>query len=348
MTDQMQSTSIRLEACAKTFPDGTRALNPIDLEVLGGETVVLLGPSGCGKTTTLRIVAGLEAPDPGGRVLFGADDVTHLPIESRNVGMVFQSYALFPNMTVAENIAYGLTVRNIPKVEKQTRVDEMLAMMHIVDLAHRRIDQLSGGQRQRVALARAIAVRPRVLLLDEPLTALDALLRERLRIEINGLLRSLGVTAVYVTHDQGEAMAIGDRIVVMNQGVVAQIGSPKDIYYKPANAFVADFIGTTNKVLGSVANQKLTVRGGSLPWMGPDAAALEVMFRPEDAEVVPLAEADLRGHISSVYFLGNRTKIIIDGIGHAPVVVETDDRVDFKAGGEIGLKINPSRVFEFG
>lgn len=341
------STSIRLQACAKTFADGTQALVPIDLDISGGETLVLLGPSGCGKTTTLRIIAGLETPDPGGRVLFGDDDVTALPIELRNVGMVFQSYALFPNMTVAENVAYGLTVRKVSDADKRTRVAEMLTMMHITELADRRIDQLSGGQRQRVALARAIAVRPRVLLLDEPLTALDASLRERLRIEINGLLRSLEITAIYVTHDQSEAMAIGDRIVVMNHGLVAQIGTPKEIYYKPKSGFVADFIGTTNKLRGTLSDGKLVVPGGALPYPTGNAESgeAEILFRPEDVELVALSEADLHGRIVQVYFLGDRSKVILDGIGQTPIVVETTDRADFAIGSEVGLKITPGRTF---
>ena len=341
------STSIRLQNCAKTFADGTQALVPINLDICGGETLVLLGPSGCGKTTTLRIIAGLETPDPGGQVLFGDDDVTALPIESRNVGMVFQSYALFPNMTVADNVAYGLTVRKVSDADKRTRVAEMLTMMHITELAERRIDQLSGGQRQRVALARAIAVRPRVLLLDEPLTALDASLRERLRIEINGLLRSLGITAIYVTHDQGEAMAIGDRIVVMNHGLVAQIGSPKEIYYKPKSGFVADFIGTTNKLRGTLSDGKLVVPGGTLPYPNDEAAAgeAEILFRPEDIELVPLSEAHLHGRIAQVYFLGDRSKVILDGIGETPIVVETNERADFAIGSEIGVTIKSGRAF---
>ncbi len=342
---QPHKTSIRLLSCAKTFADGTTALEPIDLEIAGGETVVLLGPSGCGKTTTLRIIAGLETPDPGGRVLFDDEEVTAQPIEKRNVGMVFQSYALFPNMTVAENVAYGLMVRKTLEAEKQRRVQEMLEMMHIVELADRAIDQLSGGQRQRVALARAIAVRPRVLLLDEPLTALDATLRERLRIEIDGLLRSLGITAVYVTHDQGEAMAIGDRIVVMNHGVVAQTGSPKEIYFRPANGFVADFIGTSNRLSGRASGGRLHLAGGSLPWSGGDAESITVMFRPEDAEIVPLEDAELRGRIMHAYFLGDRTKIILGSIGTEPVVVETTDRRDFEADTEIGLRLRPERFF---
>src|SRR5471032_2684516 len=219
--------SVRIESCGKTFDDGTRALEPATLDIARGETLVLLGPSGCGKATMLRIIAGLELPDAGGRVLFDGNDMTAVPIERRNVGMVFQSYALFPNMSVADNIGYGLKIRGVGRQERAARVAELVALTNITGLENRRIDQLSGGQRQRVALARAVAARPRVLLLDEPLTALDASLRERLRGELDRLLRSLSITAVYVTHDQSEAMALGDRIVVMRNGAIAQIGTPR-------------------------------------------------------------------------------------------------------------------------
>jgi putative spermidine/putrescine transport system ATP-binding protein len=258
----MSGTPITLRGCGKTFDDGTRALHPIDLQIAPGETIVLLGPSGCGKTTTLRIIAGLESPDDGGQVNFGDQDVTAVPIERRNVGMVFQSYALFPNMTVAGNIEYGLKVRGMPAGQRAARVGEMLAMMRIEALASRRIDQLSGGQRQRVALARAIAPQPRVLLLDEPLTALDAKLREDLRLEIDRLLRSLRITAVYVTHDQAEAMALGDRIAVMSHGRIAQIGTPHEIYFSPADAFVADFIGAMNRLEGQAEDGRIRFAGG--------------------------------------------------------------------------------------
>ena len=221
-----RGVALRLEACAKTFPNGTRALEAVTLHVDRGETVVFLGPSGCGKTTLLRIIAGLEGPDAGGRVLFNGNDVTDVPIERRNVGMVFQSYALFPNMSVAENIGYGLKIRGMSGKERGARITDLMELTGIGGLEQRRIDQLSGGQRQRVALARAVAVHPSVLLLDEPLTALDAALRERLRGELDRLLRTLGITTIYVTHDQAEAMALGDRIVVMRNGAIVQIGSP--------------------------------------------------------------------------------------------------------------------------
>ena len=238
--------SVRIEACGKTFADGTRALEPATLDIARGETLVLLGPSGCGKTTMLRIIAGLELPDAGGRVLFDGKDMTSVPIERRNVGMVFQSYALFPNMSVSDNIGYGLKIRGVPDKERAARVAELVALTNISGLENRRIDQLSGGQRQRVALARAVAIRPGILLLDEPLTALDAALRDRLRGELNRLLRALGITTIYVTHDQAEAMELGDRVVVMQKGAIAQIGTPREIYFTPQNRFVAEFIGAAN------------------------------------------------------------------------------------------------------
>src|SRR5881392_618697 len=235
-----QRMHIGLRQVAKTFPDGTRALKTLDLEIAEGETLVLLGPSGCGKTTLLRIIAGLETPDAGGAVFFGAQDVTPLPIERRNVGMVFQSYALFPNMSVAENVGYGLRIRGELTPQK---VDELLALVQLEGLGNRRVDQLSGGQRQRVALARALAVRPRVLLLDEPLTALDAKVRTQLREEIRRIQLEVGTTTLFVTHDQEEALAIADRVGVMRNGRIEQLGSPTDLYIHPATPFVAEFVG---------------------------------------------------------------------------------------------------------
>jgi putative spermidine/putrescine transport system ATP-binding protein len=316
MTDTPLTTSVSISSCAKTFADGTQALTPINLEIEGGETVVLLGPSGCGKTTLLRIIAGLEAPDSGGKILFNGEDVTDKTIEHRNVGMVFQSYALFPNMTVAENIGYGLKVRKDPKSVIDQRVQEMLEMMQITDLADRRIDQLSGGQRQRVALARAIAVRPRILLLDEPLTALDALLRDRLRMEIDGLLRRLNITAIYVTHDQAEAMALGDRIVVMSKGQIEQIGSPRDIYYRPVSNFVADFIGTINTLPGS-----------------------NKLCRPENVQIVGPDRSTHVGKLAGSFFLGDRTRLILQGVTEGEFIVETALREDLVIGSDIHIRI---------
>lgn len=341
----MTGISIAIENCAKTFAQDSIALHNVDLRIAGGETIVLLGPSGCGKTTLLRIIAGLETPDAGGRVRFGDQDVTHQPIERRNVGMVFQSYALFPNMTVEQNVAYGLRVRRTPAAERDKRVAEMLAMMHIGELRDRQIDQLSGGQRQRVALARAIAVRPTVLLLDEPLTALDALLRDRLRVEIDALLRSLGITAIYVTHDQGEAMALGDRIAVMSKGRIAQIGSPRDIYFKPENPFVADFIGTVNRLAGVAAGGRLSTPAGDLPWQGPAAGQTEVMFRPESVQLVPVDQGHLQGRVVNALFLGDRTRAIVEVAGGAKITVDTQERGILRPGDQIGLRLKEGEVF---
>ena len=337
-------TAIRLQRCGKTFEDGTRAVAPLDLDIGAGETVVFLGPSGCGKTTTLRIIAGLEAPDPGGRVFFDDTDVTAIPIEKRNVGMVFQSYALFPNMTVAENIAYGLRVRRVAPPARGARVEEMLAMMKIGELRDRRVDQLSGGQKQRVALARALAVRPRVLLLDEPLTALDAKLRDVLRIEIDALLRRLGMTAVYVTHDQAEAMALGDRIVVMSHGTVEQVGRPREIYFQPANRFVAEFVGTMNRLRGVARDGHLEVAGGKIPWRNGAAGEVEVLFRPERATVVAPGAGGLTGRVLTAFFLGDRTRLVVEGVSEGPLIVETSAREPFTPGQEVHVTIDPDAL----
>ena len=347
MNDDGKPVAIALEACAKTFPDGTRALEPLDLHIPAGETVVLLGPSGCGKTTSLRMIAGLETPDRGGRVLFDGEDVTAQPIEQRNVGMVFQSYALFPNMSVAENIGYGLKLRRIAAPALRARVGEMLALMRIESLADRRVDQLSGGQRQRVALARALAVRPRALLLDEPLTALDAKLRDALRLEIDTLLRGLGITAIYVTHDQAEAMALGDRIVVMEHGRVAQVGTPREIYQKPASRFVAEFIGTMNRLSGHCADGRWHAPAGSIACGALKAGAKEVLFRPEDIRIVEAEEGAehaeggvLRGKVDAAFFLGDRSRLFVD-VGEAqPLVVETAARREYAHGDAILLQVD--------
>jgi putative spermidine/putrescine transport system ATP-binding protein len=335
------SVAIRLVRCAKTFPDGTRAVEPLDLEIRAGETLVLLGPSGCGKTTTLRLIAGLETPDPGGRVLFDGVDVTGVPIERRAVGMVFQSYALFPNLDVAGNIEYGLRVRRLPAGERRDRVEEMLRMMKITELRHRRVDQLSGGQKQRVALARALAVRPRVLLLDEPLTALDARLRDVLRVEIDALLRRLSMTAVYVTHDQAEAMALGDRIVVMSHGRVAQVGRPRDIYFAPANRFVAEFVGTMNRLAGVARDGHLEVTGGRIPWHYAVEGAVEVLFRPEGAALVDAGAGHVEGRVAASFFLGDRTRLVVEGVGQDPLVVEAAGHQEFAPGQDVHLRIEP-------
>ncbi len=344
---EVQGVSVHLQACAKTFPDGTRALEAVSLDVARGETMVFLGPSGCGKTTTLRIIAGLERPDAGGRVLFDGEDVTHLPIERRKVGMVFQSYALFPNMSVAENIGYSLKIRGIDRAERAARVAELMALTGIGGLENRSIDQLSGGQRQRVALARAVAMRPRVLLLDEPLTALDASLRERLRAELNRLLRSLGITAVYVTHDQAEAMALGDRIVVMRSGAIAQIGTPREIYFEPANRFVAEFVGAANILEAEAGEGFLALRGGRLP-IGGSAKAVKgnvvAMVRPEAVTFVAPEGALLTGRVETVSFIGDRLRCTVVGVSERPLSIDAPNTISVSPGDQVGLSIDPDAV----
>lgn len=345
-------TSIQIHGCAKTFADGTRALETIDLAVEAGQTVVILGPSGCGKTTTLRIIAGLEQPDKGGSIYFGEDDVTDIPIEKRNVGMVFQSYALFPNMDVSDNIIYGLKIRGDSQEKRKRRLDEMLSMMQIEDLRHRHIDQLSGGQKQRVALARAIAVRPRVLLLDEPLTALDARLRDSLRVEIDMLLKSIGITAVYVTHDQSEAMALGDKIVVMDHGRIAQIGTPRKIYFEPTNRFVAEFIGTVNCLAGRLEDDCLVFPGGrilirDMPDLkfGDKKSDVEVHFRPEHAVVAEPGQGHFKMKVVSSFFMGDRTRLIVNGATPVPLKIEAHGRQSFTKGQTVDIKLDLQSLF---
>jgi putative spermidine/putrescine transport system ATP-binding protein len=306
---------------------------------------VLLGPSGCGKTTMLRIIAGLETPDQAGKVLFDGKDMTKVAIEKRNVGMVFQSYALFPNMNVAENIGYGLKIRGVSKEERAKRVAELVALTNIAGLENRRIDQLSGGQRQRAALARAVAIRPGILLLDEPLTALDAALRERLRSDLNRLLRALGITSIYVTHDQSEAMELGDRIVVMSKGRIVQIGTPREIYFTPRSRFVAEFIGAANIIETSVENGQLVLPGGRQPIAGQiDQKAAIAMVRPEAIRLVDPGIAPLSGTIDSVAFNGDRQRLVVSGVSAKPLTVDAPNTVNVKSGDRVGLSIAPEAV----
>ncbi|OXM85970.1 ABC transporter ATP-binding protein [Paenibacillus rigui] len=241
---------VTLEHVSKQF-GSVKGVEGIDIHIKPGEFFTFLGPSGCGKTTTLRMIAGFYYPS-GGRILFGRDNVTTLPPNKRNTGMVFQNYALFPHMTVFENIAFGLQVRKVPKPELIQKVERIQKLVHLEGYGSRRIDQLSGGQQQRVALARALVIEPNILLLDEPLSNLDAKLREETRLEIKRLQMELGITTIYVTHDQAEAMAMSDRIMVMQGGIVQQIGSPEEIYHRPVNRFVASFIGESNLWQGTV------------------------------------------------------------------------------------------------
>lgn len=260
--------SVDLENVTKIYSGSTPSVDDLSLTVGDGEFFTLLGPSGCGKSTTLRMIAGFVNPTSG-NIRFGERDVTNLPPHKRDTGMVFQNYALFPHMDVAGNVAYGLSMRRVAKEEKRTRIAEALEIVGLTGYAVRRIDQLSGGQQQRVALARALVIQPSVLLLDEPLSNLDAKLREETRAQIRQIQQRAGTTSVYVTHDQSEAMAMSDRIAVMNAGVLHQVGAPREIYRRPATSFVARFIGRSNVLIGTVEEagvERITVRldGGEI------------------------------------------------------------------------------------
>jgi putative spermidine/putrescine transport system ATP-binding protein len=312
-----------LQNVEKHFTNFT-AVENFNLSVEKGEFVSFLGPSGCGKTTTLRMVAGFETPSAGEITLAGAD-ITRLPANRRNIGMVFQSYALFPNMTVRDNIAFGMKIARKPADEIRRRVDEMLGIIHMQEFGHRFPHQLSGGQQQRVALARALAIQPQVLLLDEPLSALDAKIRLSLRQEIRQIQRKLGITTIYVTHDQEEALSISDRIVVMNKGRIEQVGTPLEIYNTPQTAFVASFVGTLNVLQATVkdataghimvADQGVNV---GKPIREPGGAVIAVAIRPE---AFGLGEAGnganhLRGTVEDMYFLGSVVRLRVDVSGY--------------------------------
>jgi iron(III) transport system ATP-binding protein len=287
------------------------ALDDIALEVSRGEFVSFLGPSGCGKTTLLRAIAGLD-PQDAGRIMLGGRDVSDLPPSERDFGIVFQSYALFPNLTVVDNVGYGLVNQRLPRAAVEARVAELLAMVGLPEQGRKYPVQLSGGQQQRVALARALATSPSLLLLDEPLSALDARVRVRLREEIKHLQRKLGVTTIMVTHDQEEALSMADRIVVMNQGVIEQVGTPSEIYSRPATAFVADFVGTMNFLDGAAADAG-TLRVGQIVVSAPGhglaaGAAARIGFRPEDVRAMIGREGGANSFpatITGVEFLGS-------------------------------------------
>ena len=294
----------------------TTAVEDFNLSAEKGEFVSFLGPSGCGKTTTLRMIAGFEQPTDG-RIEIDGRDVTYLAPNRRNVGMVFQSYALFPNMTVADNVAFGLKVRKRPKDQIRKRVAELLEVVNLPDKGSRFPFQLSGGQQQRVALARALAFEPTVLLLDEPLSALDAKIRVALRLEIRSIQRQLGITTVYVTHDQEEALSLSDRVVVMSEGRIEQIGPPAEIYNFPATPFVASFVGTLNLLPANVidaAAGRIAVDGQEIRGSGPTerSGSATVALRPEAVRLGDAGGANrLRGTVEDVSFLGSivRTRV---------------------------------------
>lgn len=317
----MTSAAIKLDQVTKTFDGRVMAVDSVTLDIAAGEFFSLLGPSGCGKTTSLRMIAGFEHPDSG-RVHVGGRDITDLPVHKRDMGMVFQSYALFPHRTVAENVAFGLRMREVPKPDIERRVAAALAQVALTGFEARKPGQLSGGQQQRVALARALVVEPPVLLCDEPLGALDRKLRQQMQFELKELQKRLGVTLVFVTHDQEEALAMSDRIAVMNKGRVEQVGTPTEIYERPRTRFVADFIGEIN----------ILEEGGRLR-----------ALRPEKIRLVGADGARLLGRVETSNYLGGSTLLRVQPAnGPSMLVRETHagERASRAPGDSVGLAWN--------
>ena len=338
-----QTKVIDLQSICKQY-DGETVLDNINLYIRDKEFVTLLGPSGCGKTTTLRIIGGFETPD-GGKVLFDGKEINDLPPYKRHINTVFQKYALFPHLNVYENIAFGLKVKKLSKTEIKEKVEEMLRLVNLVGFEKRNINTLSGGQQQRVAIARALINEPRVLLLDEPLGALDLKLRKDMQVELKNIQQRIGITFIYVTHDQEEALSMSDTVVVMADGKIQQIGTPIDIYNEPKNAFVADFIGESN-ILDGVMLDDFKVKFAGHVFKCLDKGfdknePVDVVVRPEDVDVVPVEKGMLSGVISSVTFKGVHFEIIVDIKGFKWMIQTTD----YAAPGEtIGLYIEPDAI----
>lgn len=345
---ELDRISVDVSNVAKTYRDGTRGLQPTDLHVEPGEVLALLGPSGCGKTTLLRLIAGLETLDSGGRICFGDHDVTNTPVERRGVGMMFQSYALFPQLSVAANIGYGLRVQGVSASDERRTVGELVELTHLGGLEHKRPAELSGGQRQRVALARAVAVRPRVLLLDEPLAALDAKLKESLRDELASLLRRLNITAIHVTHDQQEAMAIADRLAVMRAGRIVQIGRGEDLYRSPSHPFVAEFLGRVNRLERStqaISLGTIGFGGTSIACPAIWASHPTLFLRPEDLEIGTIGQTGWGlARVEQRTFLGDRVRLHLSSEDQATLLADAARDTPFKVGDAIGIRIQPDRL----
>jgi len=334
---------VELKNITVTF-DGEKILDDLNLSIVDGEFVTLLGASGCGKTTTLRLIAGFLEPDSG-EVFFDSKNMNGVPAHKREVNTIFQRYALFPNYNVFENIAYGLRVRKVPETEIKERVGEMLTLVNLQGFEKRNVSKLSGGQQQRVAIARALILRPKVLLLDEPLAALDLKLRKDMQNELKNIQKALGITFVFVTHDQEEALSMSDTVVVMNEGKVQQIGSPIDIYNEPENAFVADFIGESN-ILDGIMKSDYNASFSGKTFRCLDSGfdigePVDIVVRPEDVDIVSPADGMLRGVVTSVTFRGVHFEIIVD-IGGFKWMIQTTD--EHSVGEEVGLFIEPDAI----
>ena len=324
--------------------DGETILDKLNLSIKDGEFVTFLGASGCGKTTTLRVIAGFISPDSGD-VFFDGKRINDLPPYKRQVNTIFQRYALFPHLNVYENVAFGLRVSHTPDKEVRQRVAEMLKMVNLTGYEKRKVDKLSGGQQQRVAIARALVNNPRVLLLDEPLAALDYKLRKDMQNELRRIQRQTGITFIFVTHDQEEALSMSDTVVVMNEGKIQQIGSPTDIYNEPKNAFVADFIGESNIVDGvMLADYSVKLDGRTFECLDKGFLKnepVDVVIRPEDVDIVPVEKGMLEGEVTSITFKGDYYEMIVDGCGFKWMVQATDEQ---KVGAKVGLMIEPDAI----
>lgn len=337
--------SVRFDSVVKKFGEVT-ALKRLDLTIDSGKLVTLLGPSGCGKTTTLRLIAGLEMASAG-KIYIGGEDVTHLTATYRKVSMVFQSYALFPHMTVRQNVAYGLTVKPMPKAEAAQKAEHGLELVNLAGFGDRLPSELSGGQQQRVAVARAIVLEPEVLLLDEPLSNLDAKLRRHVREEIRQIQQRLGLTAVYVTHDQEEAMAVSDRIIVMKNAEIAQEGSPNDLYEAPKSAFIADFIGDANLVdcgVESVTNGEATVVLDDLKYKVRDGGLLKgpakMVLRPHNLHLANPDQQGIKGAVSYAVYLGKEIQYTVESaIGSLFVISSVTDK-PFAQGDTVAIQFD--------
>ena len=339
----MSKELIRLRDLCMAFDDEL-VLDHINLYINDKEFLTLLGPSGCGKTTTLRIIGGFATPTSGD-VLFDGVRINDVPPYQRQINTVFQKYALFPHLNVFENIAFGLRMQKLPEAEIKQRVMEMLETVSLKGFEHRRPEALSGGQQQRVAIARALVNRPKVLLLDEPLAALDLKLRKDMQIELKRIQQQVGITFIYVTHDQEEALTMSDTIVVMDKGSIQQIGTPEDIYNEPKNAFVADFIGESNIIDGTMPEDKVVqMYGKRFPCLDGGFAPnepVDVVIRPEDIDIVPVEQGQLTGTVTSVTFKGMQYDIIVDFKGFKWLIQTTDHCPE---GSRIGIKIDPAGI----
>ena len=335
--------SLSLKNIYKVYPNGFNAVKDFNLEIEDKEFIIFVGPSGCGKTTTLRMIAGFELPTDG-QILLNGEDISQLPANKRPINTVFQRYALFPHMNIYENIAFGLKLKKLPKEEIRKKVKHVLDMVDLEGFEDRKISTLSGGQQQRIAIARALVNEPEILMLDEPLGALDLKMRKEMQIELKNMHDQLGITFIYVTHDQEEALTMSDKIVVLSEGKIQQIGTPEDIYNEPKNAFVADFIGESNIFTG-IMTDKLKVRFCGAEFACVDdvehGRLVEVVVRPEDVEITTPENGAITGTVTSVVFKGVHYEITVES-GKNEIVIQSTKTA--AVGSQVGLNVEPDGI----